>query len=501
MTATNIPPNAPSQTNIDLINALNKLTKTVTRVNSAGISSIVSQLAQNTSVIGLLKNSFVQADRLQVKALAQNTNLSKFISENTETLNKMRGSYFDNANELLINFSQGIRDNSDEVTSLMNRMKNTGQSVDTLRSVILALKSVNGGNIESVDRLIKSNGVLESKYLLSAQTLLKAVENNSDLLDIPSLVGSVDGLGVAMAALQANIISRGGTEKQVNAALNLLLGTDSQSFSTRVSLGIQDTLSNLMKPGADAQVVILQAIKKAASVLNTVAVSRGQTDSAQNTSLALEALGNKTSLASILQIDKSMQKQVIASEAMRISSEEQNNSAKTIIGDAQQFYQATVANFYEPVLKYLPLIAAGGIGASLGSVLGNAFGQIVKVLPLVGRLGVFAGPAGLVTGLAATVGPFLYSKFFEPGQKETNKLLDDSVKVQKKILEAQPEKAKSSQALPPTMSSAIGKGVIEYIRMQGNSGKQREENDRLNKTLNDLQRTLDKISNSKFSFR
>jgi hypothetical protein len=494
------PTNANSKATGKLTDSIESLVEQFQRANKFSFLQLNKELLRNSAVVSNLSIAFSSADKLQVKALAVNSNLQKVLLANKETLGKLRGDFFENAEELLLNFSEGIRENSDEVTALMNRMKLTGQSTELLRQVTKALVVTNRDGIVSAGRLARTTDKLSKDFLISSEKILQSVLKNSQLLDIPSLTGGSVEIAESIAALTSEITARGGSDAMVSQVANLLFSTDANSFQSRLVLGISDSFERVNKQGADIQKEIRVLLEKGAGYAKeNLFVTKGAYKN-EITDSILSQFGNKDQIIALTQVNDLLKRDLGITDAMRSKEDEFYKSASVVNAEALKFYQKTMSEVYPSLLNALPYIIQGsqigGIGASVG-YLGKLIGGAG-----IGRLLSFAGPIGVGLGILTTAIPLITNMMSseDDSLKKTSKLQEEQLRVQKEISKkiAPPKTDESSKG--DSLSKLISDSLYMIaVKDRDKKGSVVQEN--LATTLKELTNVLNKMKTKQTHFK
>ncbi len=409
MTNTNIPA---------LLSGMHRLSDRLTSLeafmnrNVASFGKMVSNIQNVGDIVGNLNASFGKADELQIKSLAIGSDLNKFLEVNEKTLKSMRGSFFDNAEELLKNYVFGIRDNSEVITGMMTRMKQTGQSVDVLRHFIGDLIPVTGGSMEAVDRLVEATGDLEKQYGVTAQSIQEAVLALRPETAFAGLLGFGEEFAGLAMELQAAVKGMG--ENQLNRVLGFLV--DSNNFGAKAMLGVGDSLDRLIRAQERGE-----AVEVLKSIVDTMNETANRTYSLQNKGLsadirgiAVTNSGLKELLINTQQLGVILEKNADQGNSARAENARFQDSARTLNQEAMSFYQKSIQEVYPMLLTAIPAIQAAAIGQGIGSLAMGGFGlsrslgavanPLTRLLVPVIR---FAGPVGLAAGALMTIASFL----------------------------------------------------------------------------------------------
>jgi hypothetical protein len=464
MSNTNIPPFAP---NPDIrqqrlaraaeLRARRQENRERIRGNTLLNSNNLSLIRLNQSIIRYgnavdnLRVGFKQADNLQVKSLATGTTMSKFLKENNEVLSNLRGDYFENANEILKNFTAGIRDNNTDINELTNRMHITGQDTNSMRLALVDMLEVTGNNIDAAGRLARNTDILSKNFLLGSDKLLQAVNGIKDLMQKTSLTGGGEGTA---QALQAGLVLTGGkNDDDLRRILNLFVSPD--FFSTRFALGIQDAEDTFLKSNIPLQQT-MESFKmfteRAFNNANNVIGTGFEANNNTMKSLRAAFVG-ADNVGALKRIYEAMQNQTSISSDMRATQEELYENQRTIESESLNYFKKFNTDLYPLLMKALPAITLASV-VSNGAALGRG------VAGMAGRMGMgslsFLGPVGIAAALGYTFWPEI-TGFLGMGASEAKK----QTKIQKEISF---NTQKSSDKSESKQSTLLGSVLEQFLR-------------------------------------
>lgn len=343
-----------------------------------GINGMTTALANSISPFKALTEGFVKAEELQKKALALNTNQLTFIKNNTESLNKLRGGFFENAEELFANFEDGIRFNSDSLFTLQNRMKLTGQSTDQLRKTTKLLLGVTNNDIEAIGRLASTNQDLGRTYMVSNEKLLQALDRNAEILDFDSLFGQGEQTSKAITELTARLTSKGVAVDKQQTIIKFLGDQSLEAAQMRQRLGISVDVLDKIATGQTSLDTVLGQINSFAS--QNLKVTQGSFKKIA-TNIALEGLGQgiKEVVIASNQIGAALQKPNTEEEKLRSKEDRYYDTFETSVKESKKFYEQTASEFYD-VMKPTPdILRQIQIGMAVAAAADTA-GQIINMV-------------------------------------------------------------------------------------------------------------------------
>lgn len=487
------PRRSPLNPNQQALNNLNRsirmLNSTIVNANQRSLREIGRNLRDYADAIGNLNKAFIKADDVQIKALSINSSLRKVIEVNSNALGKMQGSFLDNAEELLLNFTEGIRENSDDLNTLNNRMRLTGQSTDLLRAVMGQMSVLTGGTLDAVSDLTRSNIELSKTYGVTSESLLQAIASVSNLVDKASFVDS--SKQVADLAQSVRALAGDKASAQVTRALNFFL--DPKFLATRFALGIgqaEDILTSPAKTTNERLESFIDLTRLSANRLKDLNNVQGLSNKIYRSEMSLSRFGDTESLRAIVNLQSTLDRQLQLGNALKDDQSNILNSAKATDELARSFYEESLANFYPEILQGMKLLvpaalAAGGLGvAGLGKGL-SKFGAIAG---LAGTALKFLGPVGFAAGTVLTFLPELNSLFksiFGENKEQTD--------IQKELLNRTP-KLEKEKVRSGTVSDFILKNVSDIISRSGMQSRNNPQLDELKVILSDIRDKLGKGS-------
>jgi hypothetical protein len=483
-------PNVIQQGLNALNRSINRLNNSLMVVNQRSFRDINRNLRDYADAIGNWSAAFSKADSIQIKALAINSSLKKVLEVNNAALTKMQGSFFENAEELLLNFVEGIRENSDDLNTLNNRMRLTNQSTALLRQVMGALSVVTGGNLEAVSQLSRSNIQLSNQFGVTSESLLQAIASVSNLIDQASFVNSADQ--VADLAQSVRALAGDKAAAQANKVLSFFL--DPKFLANRFALGIGQAEDILTNPSLTTN-ERLQSLIELTSLTSDRLKELNNVDGLSNkifrSELALSRFGDTDILRAIVNLDNTMAVQLRLQNALKDDQSSILDSARTTDEIARSFYQESLANFYPSILKSLKIIAPAAVGAGVGSVATGIGGALLSRAGLagLGNFIRFLGPIGFAAGTLITFLPEITSIF-----KGSNSEEAEQTKVLKEILDRTPKISEERVSRTGSVSDFILKNVGEIISRSQVQTKNNPQLDTLRDILSEIRDGLNRKS-------
>jgi NAD(P)H-dependent FMN reductase len=489
------PPRFPQRNPIQqslntLRRSINQLNHSLTVVNQRSVRDLTRNLRDYADAIGNWSAAFSKADSVQVKALAVGSSLKKVLEINNTALNKMQGSFFENAEELLLNFVEGIRENSDDLNTLNNRMRLTNQSTALLRQVMGALSVVTGGNLEAVSQLSRSNVQLSNQFGVTSESLLQAIASVSNLIDQASFVNSANEVADLAQSVRALAGDKAAT--QANKVLSFFL--DPKFLANRFALGIgqaEDILTNPSLTTNERLQTLVELTSLTSDKLKDLNNVDGLSNKIFRSELALSRFGDTDILRAIVNLDNTMNVQLKLQNALRDDQSSILDSARTTDEIARSFYQESLANFYPTILQLMKVMAPAAVGAGLGTVAGGIGGALLSRAGLagIGNFIRFLGPIGFAAGTILTFLPEITSIF-----KGSNSEEAEQTKVLKEILDRTPKIQEDRISRSGSVSDFILKNVGEIISKSQVQTRNNPQLDTLRDILSEIRDGLNRKS-------
>ena len=455
-------PNNPGNNNAAAMNALTAaMNNTFNRVignNTQSLNNLGNTILNFGNLANNLTLAFRQADTLQRKSQAIGSSLNKLLDFNKDTLGKLRGDFFANAEELLNNFSHGIRDNSDELNFLQNRMKLTGQDTQLAREVMGDLLMETGGNIDAVSRLSDVTHDLSLKNKITAESLLRVVDALSPVRQLPSFLGLSEQFNSLTLALQSTVGEKG--QEEVIKAMNLIF--DPKNISTLFALGIGSAPDKLLDSSLSqkGQLMALRDILNTANgTLQNIAGSNKGNLKAVVTDAQLRSLGDKEGLIALSNLTNILNTEYNKTNSFLADQNKNLDSIKTINDEARSYYQMATGKVFPLLLNVLPSLLAGSMVTNLGGGIGaagNLLGARTGGAALRGIGGIIGvlGPVGAIVGTVISFLPEIKSLFSSNSDKqdEANKHL---ASIDKKTNPPPPNESKGTGTFSQFLANTI----------------------------------------------
>lgn len=384
--------------------------------NTTALGRLEEGLISLGYIISNLNGRLNKADALQVKALATSTTSRKFLEQNNKVLSQMRGDFTENAMELLKNFSDGIRKNSDSTIGLMNRMKITGQDTEAFRKLQVSMLSITGNNIDTMSVLSDTISETSRKSLVSEEKLITAINAMSEDLRLASFVDNApENIAKYIALLQGEIQGLGSEE----IAKSLRFLTSPDFFAKRFQIGLDPAITNDLLSGNASLLDIKKALEKLDNFQSSLVKSSDKNYELGVKSQMLDQLGIRDSMIAAHNMSKLLQDSNKDLSQLRATALEDLDTRATVEGEAKNFYTKLFPKYYEDVVGALGMIEiAVGARAGLG-VLRN-FGTLLSVM----------GPIGVLAGGALAMWPLL-SQQLENSNDTDKKSLAELEKIRK----------------------------------------------------------------------
>lgn len=425
-----LPPNL-----VRLVRTLNNLRDSQQKVNET-LTGIRSSLMSSTDVLANFNEGFKKADTLQIKSLAVGTTLSKFTKKNSEVLSKLNGGFFENAEELLKNYSYGLRTNTEAVAKAGNKMRLTGQSTDLLREVYGDMEAIFGKGSSINLELLKSNEDLAYKYGVTNESLLKALGTFKSEIATADFIGLGEGMQDLVQSVRAVTKDQG--SDMADRILKLLTSADLQKLS---SLGIQTkSIDSLIENNISSG----ERIDRLISVLDTtskVVNTRFKSDQGLNfTRFIMESQGfDSDTLTGILNLNDILKDNKDLLNTIAVDTSESTKSIMSINEAQKSYYHMAINSVFPMITDILPKLLIAQTGTNLLSTLGVGSYMMAGRRAAATRIIASIIPwAGLVAGIAS-VGLGVWEL--------VNKSNDTNKKIQQ-VADKLPDKPKVEKPTP-----------------------------------------------------
>lgn len=366
-------------------------------INSLG--DLRNSLLSSADVLQNINSGLRKADSIQIKSLAVGTTLSKFTKKNAEVLSKLNGGFFENAEELLKNYSYGLRTNTEALGKAGNKMRLTGQSTDLLREVYGDMEVIFGKGSDINLDLLKSNETLARMYGVTNESLLKALQTFKSEIATANFIGLGKGMQDLVQSVRAVTKDQG--SDMSDRILKFLTSSDLQKLS---SLGVQtksidSLIENNISSGerVDRLINVLDSTTK---IINT----RFKTDQGLNfTKFLMESQGfDSETLTGIINTNNLLKtnKNILNDIAVDIGKE--TDSILSIQETQRKYYDMAITQVFPSLLETLPKILLAQGGLNLLGAAGAATGMLAGRRSAITRMIATAIPwGGMIAGIGA----------------------------------------------------------------------------------------------------
>ena len=211
------------------------------------VVSLQASLVQNVDFVHKLTQAVQMQEKLQLKSNAIGLNFNKFMSKNSEKLEKF-AMLFEGRQFMLDAFDAGLRRVSDGVVDLADDMIKSGQDTNALTRAMVGFGLVTDQNIEVQESLARTTKETTKNYLVSNERLLEGLLSFQDQLEEfriygPETVGKFAELSTVLMGLA------GGSEpakKQIGIFLQML---DGMNLQQQHLLGLTGVVEDIYSGG------------------------------------------------------------------------------------------------------------------------------------------------------------------------------------------------------------------------------------------------------------
>lgn len=259
---------AARQASQDLSKALSLTTRAADSLRISTIS-LQATLVQNIDFVHKLTQAVQKQEKLQLKANALGLDFNKFMSKNSEKLEKF-AMLFEGREFMLGAFDAGLRRVSDGVVDLANDMTKSGQNTAALIQAMVGFGLVTDQSTEAQESLARITKETSKKYLVSNERLLEGLASfQSQLEDFriygTETVGNFAEFSTVLMGLA------GGSEpakKQIGIFLQML---DGMNIQEQQLLGLTRVAEDMYSGGVTQRTLddIVKASDRMTEILGT----------------------------------------------------------------------------------------------------------------------------------------------------------------------------------------------------------------------------------------
>jgi len=327
------------------------------------------------SVIGFsdpisnLKQAIGKASKLQERAVAMGTTLTKFQKENSAALGKLTGSQKELI-EALMDFRQaGLRETGDELNKLAVRMRYTGQSTGALVDVMSNYSVYFGDNIDAMDNLAKQNMDLARSYKVTNESLIRALTALDGTIKEQAFLTGSDMVAQAIQKISALSSGTRLTGAITNVVNQLMDPSNMRLRALTGNQGIAGSVAGAQSSDQAAQ-MLLDAISRIGATGKKFSVGGTGEGGQFATKGILESAGGFQLFMDAQNIANLNLENV--KEAIDKSSDEDMKTQRQQIESAKSFYETAIYDYYSPMLANLDKIAIAVQIMSVTQGVGNA---------------------------------------------------------------------------------------------------------------------------------
>ena len=423
---------------------LRDLGKVITDNRDSAVS-LTDSLISNANIIGGLQKSFMTSEKLQLRALSQGTTYSKFVANNTKAIDNSIVAQQAMTQVLQTSWEKGLRNNTEELNSMLGQMKFLDQNVEAMAGVFSEVAVLTGDSKDVQSNLTSTIIKTNKDYGVSMDKLGNSLQGFMSELEKYSLFGkeAVGNLASMKTSLMGMTGGKGG--KQIDVLLSML---DASKIQEQALFGLTD-LSKLSREGDVTTEKILAGIMKANEVTNSrlpiSPVARA---------LAADSLG-RSQITAIGMLEDLLKTNNALTSEQKKNDESYKDTLKYRQTQVDSFYNTFAPGIHTAVTTFLPMMAAAAIGSKLGmagrglqsrypgmgvgpsskvnmsSKTMMGAGKSASMLGRVGRIATgalaFAGPIGIGIAALTTFGPMIFDALSDGNEeaKEQTKTLKE----------------------------------------------------------------------------
>lgn len=226
--------------------------------NTNALTQLSNSIVSFYNPVNQLKKAVMDSDKITVKALASNFNLTKVLDKNSDILSETTANIIEFKSALQDAYSRGVRESTESMNKLTERMIKTGQDTTRLNMLNAELARMTGGNTETLDKNAKNIEKYGKIGQVSNQKLIESLQSLSKERDELAFFGpqAVEGINRAITSIR----SRTGvdTTDQISQIVSLIQPTlENNQKLTR--LGFDATaLFNQISQGQNVERILLK---------------------------------------------------------------------------------------------------------------------------------------------------------------------------------------------------------------------------------------------------
>lgn len=224
-------------------NSLRDLDKVI-KDNKNATVSLVDTFLSNANAVSKLTQIIKTGEKLQQQSLALGTSYTKFVRANTKAIDSSVATQQEMTQALLTGFSQGLRNNTDELNGLIDEMIITGQNTAALTMAMSNFSVVTGDNKDSQSRLSKTFEKVGKTYGISTERLAKSVDNLQQQMTAFSIYGpqASESLAEIKTGLMGMVGGKPAAERQIDVLLKM---GDALNIAEQELFGLRDTFKGV----------------------------------------------------------------------------------------------------------------------------------------------------------------------------------------------------------------------------------------------------------------
>lgn len=326
--------------------------------NKNSFQSLSEGLLSNTNVVSKLTTVLKKSEQLQLQSLAQGTTYQKFVDANTKAIHGSMATQQEMTEALLTGFSQGLRNNTDELNSLLDEMIITGQNTKAMTLVMSNFGSVTGDSLDAQRKLVKVTDKVGKTYGISSERLGQSMASLQSQLEDFSIYGqeSTDSL----AAIKTSLVGMTGGKPAAERNIDILLKmSDSLNISQQSQLGLLGFSKELRDGTLSAE--------KARSILIKAGDNlRDQLKGSDEQAQALSEVYGRQQTNALLNLSNLLKKDFKLTDEMKKSAEDDRKSLADRQRSIDKWYQSYAPEIHGMIVNKLPLLIAGAAAARFG---------------------------------------------------------------------------------------------------------------------------------------
>ena len=406
-------------------------------LNQKSLRSVNDSLIGNFNVVSKLTDVYKKAETLQLKAITLGTSYSKFVANNTKAINNSIVSNQKMTEALMTGFDQGLRNNTDELNSLISEMTFLGQDTKGMTSMLADMGGITGDNMEIQKNVVNTLKSTNKDYGVATDNLVRGLVSLQGTFEQFNIYGpeAVESLAELKIGLTGRTGGKESSKRQIDTILKL---ADAMKVQEQGMLGIGDWAKDVRDGTASAE-------QTQATVIRVMKEFKEQSQGNDLAAGTLREIYGAQTVDAVLALGATFQNSYELNAESRAAEDEIQKTLKSKQEQVDKFYDKFAPEMHQYITSIIPGIIVGRmIGGKMGPVTGRGkafatesrkgfIGPQRKPSGMGGKMGMLGmgamgGPWGLAIAGAIAFGPMIYDAVVGTSDKieEQTKAMKDA---------------------------------------------------------------------------